>query len=60
MDDDLAEGHIEVLTQRLTVVVREALRYLVDAGASLAELEAFVETFERDFRDNLREALFSD
>ena len=55
MDDD-----IEVLAQRLTVVVREAMRYLVDTGATLPELEAFVETFERDFRDNLREALFSD
>ena len=55
MDDD-----IEVLAQRLTVVVREAMRYLVDTGATLPELEAFVETFERDFCDNLREALFSD
>ena len=55
MDDD-----IEVLAQRLTVVVRETMRYLVDTGASLPELEAFVETFERDSRNNLREALFSD
>ena len=53
MDDD-----IEVLAQRLTVVVRETLHYLVDTGASLDELEAFVETFECYFRDNLREALF--
>ena len=55
MDDEL-----EVLTQRLTVVVRETMRYLVDTGATLPELEDFVETFERDFRNNLREALFSD
>jgi len=54
------DDELEVLTQRLTVVVRETMRYLVDAGASLPELQAFVETFERDFRDNLREALFSD
>ena len=55
MDDEL-----EVLAQRLTVVMREAMRYLVDTGATRRELEAFVETFERDFRNNLREALFSD
>ena len=60
MDDHLAEGHLEVLAQRLTVAVREALQYLVDTGASRRELAIFVETFERDFRNNLREALFSD